>query len=316
MVRLSIVIPTVRGVDPLEAGLVSVLQHRPADSEVVVVLTESYADPYQLREEVTFVHAPRGASRAECLNYGLAASTGEIVHHLDAGLEVDEDWASRGIERFVDPDVAAVVPVVVEQTTEATTATAGIVYHSGGGVRAVELESDFSLPATQPLGPQLRAGFVRREVLADCGGWADDLGEHADADLALRIAQPGLRIAVEPRSRIYCRREESGESAFRQGLHAERLFWRHFGKTGKLKSFALHPGSVLGDCLRAGSPLAVAANLAGRACGLLTVAAHRQERRTVLQPIAAVPRRAEPSPAHEASADQTTRSPDGRKSAA
>ena len=58
--RLSIVIPALASVEALERTLVSVLEKRPADCEIIVVLNTSYDDPYQLTDEVHFASARKG----------------------------------------------------------------------------------------------------------------------------------------------------------------------------------------------------------------------------------------------------------------
>ena len=51
MSRLSIVIPVLGSLDGLEDTLVSVLENRPADCQIVVVLNQPYDDPYDLKDE-------------------------------------------------------------------------------------------------------------------------------------------------------------------------------------------------------------------------------------------------------------------------
>ena len=53
-------IPAPSDVAALEDTLVSVLEKRPADAEVIVALGCAYDDPWNIREEVTFVQAPIG----------------------------------------------------------------------------------------------------------------------------------------------------------------------------------------------------------------------------------------------------------------
>ena len=74
MARLSIVIPVLRQLDRLEDTLISVLENRPADCQIVVVLNEPYNDPYQLSGEVCFIQAAAGSSFADTLNLGVVAS--------------------------------------------------------------------------------------------------------------------------------------------------------------------------------------------------------------------------------------------------
>ena len=58
MSRLAIVISAVSGVEPLESTLVSVLENRPRDVEIIVVANFAYDDPYDLAGEVRIMAAP------------------------------------------------------------------------------------------------------------------------------------------------------------------------------------------------------------------------------------------------------------------
>ena len=93
-----------------EDTLVSVLENRPEKSEVVVVTDRPYDDPYDLRGEVSFVEAPRGAGLLECFAAGLTASHAAIVHFIAAGVEATPSWAEAALARFAERDVAAVAP--------------------------------------------------------------------------------------------------------------------------------------------------------------------------------------------------------------
>src|SRR5688572_24937936 len=107
--RLSIVIPCVGGAAEFDGTLVSVLQHRPADCEVVVLHTEQYDDPYDLQGEVEFRRSQH-QTVVELVNEGLAAATGDIVHVLGCGVEATEGWADAALPHFDDPQVATVSP--------------------------------------------------------------------------------------------------------------------------------------------------------------------------------------------------------------
>ena len=66
--RLSIVIPAPGDEETLEETLVSVLENRPEDSEIVVVLGFGYHDPWSVGAEVRFIQAPIGSNRVACIN--------------------------------------------------------------------------------------------------------------------------------------------------------------------------------------------------------------------------------------------------------
>ena len=70
----------------LESSLVSVLQNRPPDCEIIVVNDEGYHDPYALAGEVRFVRTPADTSELDRLNRGvrcLSVSAG--AHTAPAG---------------------------------------------------------------------------------------------------------------------------------------------------------------------------------------------------------------------------------------
>ena len=106
-----------------DGTLVSVLQNRPADCEVIVAHTDHYDDPYALRGEVHFLHA-QAASIVELLNIALDQTTGDVVHIIGCGLEVREGWTTAALQHFDDPDVACVSPIVNDES--GTLVAAGI----------------------------------------------------------------------------------------------------------------------------------------------------------------------------------------------
>ncbi len=71
MPKLSIIVPVLGQIEPLEHSLVSLLAHRPRSSEVLVVLNSPYDDPYSLTDEVRFIAAAPGAGWVESVNTGL-----------------------------------------------------------------------------------------------------------------------------------------------------------------------------------------------------------------------------------------------------
>jgi len=264
--RLSIVIPTPADTAAMEETLVSVLENRPDDCEIVVALGCDYADPWNIRDEVRFVQAPGGSSLVGCVNLGVAASTGEVVHILAAGWRATEGWTDLPLERFEDDDVGAVVPLGVAAEDRDRVVSAGV--RSAVGGRRIDVAADTrwrkarasaALPtgSALPQGPALEAGFWRAEVLELVGdGFTTACGdEAADADMAVTLARSGYGVVVEQHARVVAPavvRGGSRTTAFQAGLHAERLFWR----------------SV------AGAPLGTLPMLAGRLVGLVQYGAY------------------------------------------
>ena len=77
----------------LDDTLVSVLENRPANCEILVVHNEPYNDPYELAGEVQFLKARPRAGFVECLNLGLSAGRAPVVNAIACGVEVCAGWA-------------------------------------------------------------------------------------------------------------------------------------------------------------------------------------------------------------------------------
>jgi hypothetical protein len=280
--RLSIVIPTPADTAAMEDTLVSVLEHRPDDCEIVVALGCEYADPWNIREEVRFVQAPAGSSMVGCVNLGVAASAGEVVHILAAGWRATEGWTDLPMERFEDDDVGAVVPLGVAADDRERVVSAGVRCAVGG--RRIDVAADTrwrhakatACPpagATEPQGPVLETGFWRLEVLTMAGrGFTTACGDAtADADMAITLARSGRRVVVEPHSLVVAASATTGHvraPAFAAGLHAERLFWRSLAGSSILPALVMHVVEVVRHAI-ARAPLGTVPMLMGRLAAVL-----------------------------------------------
>ena len=198
MPRLAIVIPALGRLDRLEATLLSVLENRPQNSEVLVVHRGDYVDPYELADEVSFVEAPAGAGAAACLSAAMERIRSPIVHWLAPGARVSEDWCEAPLGHFRRTDVASVSPVVLDLADERRVLTCGVGYHVEGVRKHLCQGLEASLVSQPPrglAGPSRIAGFYRCDVkgglsFEECVG-----DEFADVDLALRLKANGYRCA-------------------------------------------------------------------------------------------------------------------------
>jgi hypothetical protein len=278
----------VGGAAEFDATLVSVLQHRPDDCEVLLVHTEPYDDPYDLGSEVQFLRSGQSARLVELINEGLATAAGDVVHLLGCGVEVTEGWTNAALDRFQDEDIAAVSPVVLDIDRKKLLA-AGVRWTVGGSRQIVAdqrvLHGGSARLRAGILGPTLAAGFFRREVLEALGGFDSRLDErYADVDLALAIAALDLRTVCEPASRVVqtAARGDQRRAPFARGRNAERLFWRHAAARGMFPSLVMHPFALIGDILATRSALGASFATIGRAIALLELgAAKRHEQRLV-----------------------------------
>lgn len=289
MPRLSIVITSCGDTDRLEASLVSVLSNRPADTEVLVVSSVPYDDPYELAGEVRFVEIDGTSRWTDCANVGILESTAPVVHLLAAGVETSEGWADEALSHFHDPQVAAVVPVAYRDARRKHIAAAGIAYGRGGARRIVRGRTTRLRPIDlqgRVVGPTRWAAFYRKDALADPVGMFDSAvgDEAADVELGLRLRHAGYLVEVEPASVVSfdgIQRKRSSE--YRRALGAERLFWRHAGVNGWKASLAWHALTVIGALGSSLVRLAIVGQLAGRLMGAMDVIRHARYRRRLAQ---------------------------------
>lgn len=301
MSRLSILIPFVGNAQLLEETLVSVLENRPEQSEVLVLLGRPYDDPYHLGDEVRFLHAPPRASLVGCLNLGLGMSRAEVVHVLACGTEVSEGWADQALAHFQEPQVACVAPVIVDSRTPGRVIAVGAEYLPGGTLRwlrpALSVEE---LPA-EPLpvlGPHTAAAFYRKAAVERLGGFQS--GDRLTlVDLGLALERSGYRTVCDPGCQVRlapAARDRAG--AFRRALDAERLFWRWAAVHGWGRSLTRHATALTTEGVRGLLRPTLLPWMAGRLLGSLAIGQHRHCRRRLRQAAANLPAHTAPGAPH------------------
>lgn len=109
MPRLSIVVPFKKNAARLESTLLSILENRPHDSEVILVHDGNYDDPYSLgQDELLVVDSEGSSSLISLVNEGVRAACAPIVHILFPGMEVESGWVDSAIDAFQANEVGAV----------------------------------------------------------------------------------------------------------------------------------------------------------------------------------------------------------------
>jgi hypothetical protein len=289
--RLSIIIPVLGSADRLETTLVSVLENRPHDCEILVVHSAPYEDPYDLAEEVRFLPVERGTGLVDSINTAIQASNGCFLHVLAAGSEVTDGWTERPLAHFQDPRVASVSPLIVDSLDQHDTLAAGLGYSCWRGRVIVTcppkatIRDSCTAPSTEILGPLVQAAFYRRSALEMAGGLPGEVGDVlADVDLALALRFAGYKAVIEPQSIVRATAEllATPRLGFRRGLAAERLFWRAAPMAGWWKSLAAHPLGMLIESLQAVPRPAALTALVGRFIAVCQVSSHRAHHQRLL----------------------------------
>lgn len=271
--------------DALEATLVSVLQNRPSECEILVALDRPYDDPYQLSDEVRFVVVPVPTT-AEMLQAAVRLCRAPIMHVLAAGVEVNDGWTEAALEHFCDDRIAAVAPLVLRRRGEALVCSAGIDYAASGRRRrrGCGAACESYAATTDVLGPSATAAFYRCDALERLPqAFAADVTDRLyDVDTALELKSAGYRAVFEPRSVVYREAAVGAEtSAFAFGRGAERLFWRNAPVVGLLRSLAAHPPAALVELFDDAPVGAKLRRLLGRIAALTEVRRYRRHHRAL-----------------------------------
>lgn len=163
--RVSIVVPHLGNDAEFEDSLVSVLENRPADSEVWVAHDGHYQDPFDLSDEVKFL-TNRANSLPELIACAAETVTGRLVHVIAGGVRATEGWIDAALEKFEHEDAAMVAPVA-RQSVSGRITSAG--WTSSASRLAEPLAAgkrDLSRHDTASLrGVCLAASFWRRDEL-------------------------------------------------------------------------------------------------------------------------------------------------------
>ncbi|MCH5375444.1 MAG: glycosyltransferase [Planctomycetes bacterium] len=282
MCRLSIIVPFLGNDQFFEDTLVSVLQNRPARCEVMVVHRGRYDDPYELQDEVTFVQVGENFGMVEAINAGIKAAEGEIVHLIQPGVLADDGWIHAAVNRFHDPAIAAVAPLVLDAADSRRVAVAGIRFARGGrrvihgaGMKRSKAKR---LLRSEVVGPALMAAFYRRSAVMALGGLCADSGPwYADVDLGLSLRHLGFRCELEPESVMTTLDAKSAPpSNFEPARCAERVFWRHWRQNGGAAALLAHAAHVTATLLVRPHRPETYGQLAGRMVARLERSTYRQ----------------------------------------
>jgi len=193
--QLSIIVPFQRDEAALESTLLSVLEAKTDDHELIIVHSGEFSDPYQLGDdEAVVLETESGLCIADQLNVAAAAACSPIVQVLLPGTQVEAGWADAPIDCMQDQDIHALcVPVLDSRSGERIF-----------GLDGRELpHRRLAKKAKSSGGPILAGTILRRKSILKMGGWSgavhDDL---IDLELALLLDALELRFEVVEESLV------------------------------------------------------------------------------------------------------------------
>jgi len=206
---------------------VVVVENRPGDSAVDVMLREDFADR---SPQVHYVEEPAvGLSNAR--NAGLRHTTAEVVAFTDDDVVADARWVAQVANGFTRPGVACVTGMILPLSLE-TPAQMTFEQFAGFGKGFERRLHSLAHPPAEPLYPytagQIGSGAntaLRRDVARAIGGFDPLLGTGTpsrggeDLDLFVRLLLSGYSILYEPGAVVFHDHPPDAVSLRRHALH-------------------------------------------------------------------------------------------------
>ena len=185
LMRLSIVIPASGQQADIDNTLLSVLENRPNQTEVLLVHDTGYVDPYDLQDELRLIACDE-SGLLPLLNHGLAAASGDVIHTLCPGTVVSPDWTEAALDAFEeDPDLGSLAPRIRFGSDRKP--VRGVNYDVGSGRQLLRRRR------RRVTAPLITSGFYRRAALRFLRGFDTQFASFADVELGLRMYSAGYR---------------------------------------------------------------------------------------------------------------------------
>ncbi len=270
MPQLTFIIPFSGCVESrfLEETLLSILENRVEDTQVIVVSDGSYRDPYHLSdEEVTFVSLAKEKSVTRCVNAGIEAAKSPIICVLFPGTKWENSDLSEIETAFENRSVAVTVPEIVGAERPDRVFSCGIICHPAGTVRNHKYARP--VPKGACLVPHRAGAFFRTSILRQRGGLHPALGlQMAYADFCLAAELANMATVISPTVRLsVAMMQKMFVSPFEQAKQSEQLYrlWRHRGDS-RLNANR-HRKTVISEATRNFPSLRMLQLIAGRMAG-------------------------------------------------
>lgn len=197
MPRLSLIVPFQCDSQALENTLVSVLELRSPDDELLIVHRGEYQDPYGLQgNEAKVLETPASTSLAEQLNIAVQNATGDVLQVVLPGTVLEADWCVDALVAFDEMDIDMIALGV-----------------SGSGANSLQYGFEADLipqrratgEASKIAGPLLAGTMIRRSAIECLGGWNTKIpGDLIDFELCLMAKLLGLQVGVVEGSSVTC----------------------------------------------------------------------------------------------------------------
>ncbi len=179
MPRLSIIVPYQQNDSTIESTLLSLLENRPDNVEILLSHDCSYNDPYGLgNDELVLVDCDARTNQIGLINQAVAACCSPVIQVILPGTTVENGWMESAVATFQEPSIAAVSPVTVCENASYFGIDANYLPR-----RAIVAEDHRQHDCV----PMINGGFFRRRTLLALNGFLD-IGSREAAEVELGLA--------------------------------------------------------------------------------------------------------------------------------
>lgn len=191
--QLSIIVPWMANDRLFEDTLASVLRSQPDQCELIVPHGDHFVDRYDLAREVKFVAVAGDPNLNLLFNAALQVVSGQVIHLLRPGIEVDEGWTCRPVEILQgNQRLASVSQPILDSRRPSRILCCGI-NHTNGFCRRLVVstsKADWRSLNRKVIGPSSWCAFYRTDVLQRVLQFNNQIGDQyfADSSLDLEIA--------------------------------------------------------------------------------------------------------------------------------
>ena len=280
MARLTVLIPYFGDISLLEQTLISVLENRPVDSEIVVAHDGSYEDSYDLSDEVKFTEVNGKPSVGRFLDRVLSETDSEYVHTLLPGILAKPGWCDAIDQHFEDSRVGSICPIISDFQDDGKVKSVGIKADIFFGRKVVGQNFRIEMlveESISPLGPSIAAAFYRRSALEQIGQFSllDDAS--IDLEIALSLREVGFKTVIHSTSSLVAQSDamEIDRNSIRAGMNSQRTIWRHVRGESVAKACAISFGAMLFEAVASFSRPSRFLNTIGRLESLSEINRHR-----------------------------------------
>lgn len=219
MPRLSIIVPHLKDDAGLESTLLSILENRNNEIEIIIAHDGSYSDPYELgQDEAILIESQQDAPFSSQINLAIAASCSPFVQILLPNSTVTDLWYTEAMRLMNQSDevLAVSVPVRCSQTNS-------VVYGLSGAALPHRRMAD-KPEATGGL--SLCGSVFRKRLFKATNGLMEGCKrEVAEVELALLMESFGIEFAIAEHATIQAmpRTANGQEAGYEIGYQCAQL---------------------------------------------------------------------------------------------